>query len=157
MYLYFNQTGERALHPLKCEENIIRLKYQRTPFFLNKHSILWHLCAFINGGSYKLFALEKGGKTVATAEVVTWIPKFKFMPKNGVHIGPCHTSPDERGQGLYPYLLNQIQDYYKDSNCYMIVSETNISSIKGVLKSGFKPYAKGPEVNGRFIISEIIE
>lgn len=56
-------------------------------------------------------------------------------------IGGCSTVDAYRGQGIYPYMLTQILQWYKDNTTLphiaIFVAPDNISSIKGIEKSGF--------------------
>ncbi len=66
------------------------------------------------------------------------IYKFPFMGKKSLHIGPCFTEPEFRGKGLYPYLLTYIMnDIPTASAFYIICSETNTASRRGIQKAGF--------------------
>lgn len=62
------------------------------------------------------------------------------MDKDDYEIGPCFTYPQYRGNGIYPSVLRSICNSIGNDNTtfYMIVDETNIASIKGIEKAGFK-------------------
>lgn len=123
-------------------------------WFASLHSFIWSIETLICG-DYVEYQLWRDDKLVSKAEVVSWIPQFPFMPKNGLHVGPCFTIKDERGRGYYPYLLNRIVLDNPSKECYMIVSPKNIPSTKGVLKAGFRPFAKGCKTRlGRYIIND---
>ncbi len=79
------------------------------------------------------------------------------MKKNGIHIGPCRTTKHERGRGFYPFLLRQIMRDNQNKVGYMIVHQNNESSIRGVMKAGFIPFAKGHSNSfKRYVIDEYI-
>lgn len=78
------------------------------PFLESRHTFVWRIFSFCLCGTYCRWRLYRGEKMVSEAEVVSWLPIFKFMPPDGIHIGPCRTVPDERGKGYYPYLLRLI-------------------------------------------------
>lgn len=114
----------------------------RHPFMDTFHTFVWRAATFFLCGTYCEWQLYRNAKLVSTAEVISWIPIFRFMPCDGIHIGPCRTVPDERGKGYYPYLLRKIVES-TEKDCYMIVNETNQSSIRGVLKAGFVEIGRG--------------
>ena len=119
-------------------------------FAKSRHSFLWKIMSIIfadnicSGGQFCEYQLiNKNGEVVSKAELVSWIPIFKFMPRKAYHIGPCSTVPKERGKGFYPYLLNCIIANNPAAEYYMIVDESNLSSIKGVQKAGFVEVGRG--------------
>lgn len=110
--------------------------------------ILWRLIEY---------QIVKNGNKICSARVVRKIWFFPFMQSNGLHIGPCFTVESERGKGLYPYLLSHIVNDNEGKEFYMIVNENNKSSIKGVLKAGFIPFAKGHKIFfNRYVIDQVI-
>ena len=53
----------------------------------------------------------------------------------------CLTLPEYRGRGLYPGALRAIQRYLKRrgyERCFICVRDDNLSSIRGIEKSGFR-------------------
>ena len=59
--------------------------------------------------------------------------KFKFLhQKNEFEIGPCFTVEHARGQGIYPYVLTVILKDYPNANHFMLIADSNSSSIHGV-------------------------
>lgn len=54
-------------------------------------------------------------------------------------IGDCYTYESFRGKSIYPYMLQKasIDALQKNDEVYVLVSPDNISSIKGIEKSGF--------------------
>ena len=72
--------------------------------------------------------------------VVSRCIKFPFLMSNDIEIGPCRTKEMWRGQGIYPFVLGIIlqNELHKGGRAYMIVDSSNVSSIKGVKKAGFK-------------------
>lgn len=83
------------------------------------------------------YAVEKG-KVIHTSYVVPKCFKFPFLEKNDFEIGPCFTSPEHRGKGIYPKVLRHVLKTGSSKTCfYMLVHSTNESSIKGVEKAGF--------------------
>ena len=141
---------------LKSPDESLCIKKMKPKFFDSLHSFLWSVETLI-GGTYLEYQLWRGDKLVCKAEVVSWIPQFPFMPKNGLHVGPCFTMKEERGRGYYPYLLSEIVADNATKDCYMIVSPKNVSSTRGVEKAGFKPFATGFRTRfGRYVINKQI-
>jgi hypothetical protein len=58
-------------------------------------------------------------------------------------IGPCYTKDTYRGKGIYPSALGRIADILKRENrsrVLIVTSMKNMSSMKGIVKAGFKPF-----------------
>ncbi len=137
------------------DEDRLHVESVKPPFQFNFH-LIWRL-SYVLGGDYRIYKLFRGEKIVCSAEIVTWIPQFGFMPFDGIQIGPCVTERDERGKGYYPYLLSQIIDKYPQKDFYMIIHETNIASVRGVQKLGFQRWARGGKNKlGLYVTKEII-
>ena len=102
---------------------------------------------FLFAGFKRVFSeyrLERiDGKLLSRGVVMSYVPMYKFMPHNGVHLGYCITVEDERGKGYYSLLLKMIQNDIPHQDLYMAVDENNIASIKGIENAGFVRYSKG--------------
>jgi hypothetical protein len=107
------------------------------------HSVLWHIFSFFKGEKYYEYQVLKNGEVVSVAQVCPKNLFFRFVPKNGWHIGPCSTIKSQRGNGFYPLLLQFIVQEHPERDYYMIIDERNISSQKGVDKAGFEKFAVG--------------
>ena len=77
---------------------------------------------------------------IHTSYVIPYCAKFSFMQKNDYEIGPCKTDDNFRGRGIYPAVLKYITslEEYRHSIFYMIVSQNNTPSIRGIEKAGFE-------------------
>lgn len=99
-------------------------------------------CLFqlITFGKAKIYSYRYNGELVHTSYVIPKCYKFPFMSKWDYEIGPCFTHPKYRGKGIYPQMLKYICSSIgtKKTVFYMIVDETNLSSIKGIEKAGFQ-------------------
>lgn len=152
--IYYRHSENPDGNLLKSLEENLCVKKVKPSWFKSRRSFLWSLETVL-GGIFWEYQLWRDDKLVSSADVVSWIPQFPFMPKDGLHVGPCFTMRDERGLGYYPYLLNRIVLDNPSKECYMIVSPNNIPSTKGVFKAGFRPFAKGYRTRlGRFIIND---
>lgn len=148
--IYFHLEGDGVL---QNKDEILETKIYKPRFSDNIHTFLWKLTSLLLRGSYLEYQLWRDDKLLSKAEVITWLPVFCFMPKKGIHIGPCRTVPEERGKGYYPYLLRQIINRDPTQDYYMIVNDNNLSSIKGVEKAGFRRFAWGIKTRmGRYVI-----
>ncbi len=131
-YIYSFKTADKHILPIGFsveQENV-------TPFS-NVHTFLWNLTK--GKGFYKKYTLVNSeGKKVSFAEVLNKCPFLRFLPKDAIHIGPCLTPEEFRGNGYYPLLLKHIASQYESTECYMFVREGNTASIKGIEKAGFK-------------------
>ena len=146
-------NGGGNLSLLKHENEQLMVKRVRPAIFGSLHNLLWRLGSI--NGCYWEYQLLREGKVVSRAEVISWFPKFSFMPRQGIHIGPCRTETEERGRGYYPYLLSCIVGEQPESEYYMIVNDTNLPSIRGVEKAGFRRFAEGRKTRlGRYIITK---
>ncbi|MBR2988530.1 MAG: hypothetical protein IKC64_02260, partial [Clostridia bacterium] len=97
--------------------------------------------SLITWGKAKIYyAITKEGEVAHTSYLIPKCSKFPFMKKNEFEIGPCETKEKFRGQGIYPFVLNRIVCSAQNpgTKFYMIVDESNISSIKGIEKAGFE-------------------
>jgi hypothetical protein len=140
MYIYYKIDNIiEILNPIKIGEELIVRKVK--PKLTNFHNILWTVFSLGKFVEYQL--INKKDMVLSSAQVMPKIFIFSFMDKNGIHIGPCYTHDNYRGRGYYPYLLTFITSEYKYKNIYIFCEETNISSQKGILKAGFKSFAKG--------------
>lgn len=112
---------------IKNENKSIKNAALRLYFWLFSHGKLW------------VYYVKHGHEIIHTSYVMQKSYKFPFMKKNDFEIGPCFTKSEYRGKGIYPSVINRIQsDVLTDKNSiYMIVRSDNISSIKGIEKSGF--------------------
>lgn len=152
MYIYFKYNPhEKKNVPITIFGEV---KCVELSLFHDLHAFVWMLL----GGKVKEYQIVQDDEVVSMARVVNKIFFFPFMGRGGIHIGPCYTKEKMRGKGLYPYLLNYIIEESKMTDFYMIVSENNIPSIKGVTKVGFVPFAKGHKTFlKRFVIDEFLD
>lgn len=97
---------------------------------------LFHLSSKGNFSIY--YVTAEDGKPIHTSYVTGPAPKFPFMDKGDIHIGPCYTDPDHRGKGIYRKVLRAIHaDHcHGHRGAYMIVHEENLPSIKGIEAAG---------------------
>ncbi|WP_417857666.1 GNAT family N-acetyltransferase [Xanthomarina gelatinilytica] len=87
------------------------------------------------------YVLNNENQIVHRSFVFKKVHLLKLIKTEGRVIGGCFTPENYRGQGLYPFILNTIgREYFEtnDFNLYIIVDKTNLASIRGIEKSGFK-------------------
>ena len=121
------------------------------PQVTNLHRLLWTILSF---GRYRRYSLLVDGEEVSTAEVMPYMPIFRFMKPGGIHIGPCVTKKQHRGHGYYPLLISQIACEYQDRQSYIFCHETNSASIRGIEKAGGQLFARGRKTRmGFYVIS----
>lgn len=95
---------------------------------------------------------EKPGKMLFSASVDGMVVNKNYTYKKNLlsrqlsygHmplIGGCSTIVPYRGQGIYPYMLTRILEWYRQNTALpeiaIFVAPDNISSIKGIEKAGF--------------------
>ncbi len=152
--VYFKHSVIPCGSLLKYPEEKLHIKTVKPRLFNSLRTFLWSIETLF-GGKYLEYQLWREDKLVSKADVVTWIPQFQFMPKTGLHVGPCVTMKDERGRGYYPYLLSKIVEDNPQKRCYMIVGPKNAPSTRGVEKAGFRPFAAGYRTRwGRYVINK---
>ena len=89
-----------------------------------------------------IYYVKDGEKLIHTSLVTNKSFKFPFMSENDLHIGPCITKEEYRGRGIYPKVLQKIALDSPQKTLFMIIEDSNIASIKGVTKAGFKKIGK---------------
>ena len=101
---------------------------------------------FLRRGDTGYFAYLKG-KCVHRSWVVNMPTKVHLHPmlprqlnEREAFIHYCETAPHARGRNIYPAVLSKIaEDFKKDGRTLMISANAkNSSSIKGIVKSGFR-------------------
>ena len=113
---------------IKGEKKTAKTLLTRWMFYLNSK------------GDFRIYYVtaQEWGRPIHTSYVTGAGPKFPFMNKGDIHIGPCYTAPDHRGQGIYRRVLKTIhaENHSQCTRAYMIVDETNLPSIKGIEAAG---------------------
>lgn len=92
-------------------------------------------------GKTKIFYVtSESNELMHVSCVVPYCWKFNFMGQDDYEIGPCCTKKEYRGRGIYPAVLSYITslEEYSNASFWMIISESNKSSIRGVEKAGFR-------------------
>jgi len=71
---------------------------------------------------------------------------LQIIGKTGPTIGDCRTIEAFKGKSIYPYVINQIarEEILKNQRkeVFIIVNPSNLSSIKGIEKAGFRLHTK---------------
>lgn len=139
MLLY--KFDKNCKHELNKKFNIETFK--PCLFNLQKHtnfSIIYLYWYILTRGRYRIIYVKHNNEIIHYTHVIPYIYKFNFLKKNDYEIGPCMTNKNYRGEGIYKVVLTKVVQKFKEKNrnFYMIVSKKNISSIKGIEKSGFK-------------------
>ncbi len=130
-FVYYHKATNKYTLP-----NGFRVEQVEMNPFSSLHSFLWYIMK--GKGFYTKYALVNSeGQNVSYAEVLNNCPFLRFLPKGAIHIGPCFTSPEFRGNGYYPMLIKYIASQYEDKDCYMFVHESNIASVHGIEKASF--------------------
>lgn len=147
MYLYkFDFTAKHNEMHFDCEGLDLKVLTPSLRTFLKikgenlnlKTICVRFLFQLMTLGKTKIYYVRVRGELVHTSYVVPACVKFPFMDKQSLEIGPCYTYPEFRGKGIYPRVLIEICKKHMDASAiYMIVDETNLSSIRGIEKAGF--------------------
>lgn len=90
-----------------------------------------------------LVVLDADGKVAAYGWNQAWSPfrrRFASVSAQGVMLGYYWTRPDQRGHGLYRYLLQLSVALARPSEPLIIYAcIANTASLNGIAKAGFKP------------------
>ena len=151
----------------KIDNNYEVLVFKPTlqnPFFKDycnsiKSFFVYLYWLFISKFSLAIYYVKDGDKIIHTSFVTGKSIKFDFMNEADLHIGPCITDVNYRGLGIYPKVLNTIiKDYYSTQKAlYIIIEDSNISSIKGACKAGFSKIGKINKYRKLFIYRYALE
>ena len=123
------------------------------------HNIMWSIIAgvFFRYPGFLEYQYRYQGKVVAYLQVINKLPFFRYIPKGGVHTGPAYTAPEHRGHGLHPALLFHIVSDFADKDFYNAVDESNVASIKGVVRVGYKPFAIGHKAGKSYVVDKFLD
>ena len=105
-------------------------------------------------GLFTEYQIYKDDKILSKVVAMSYVPIYKFMPKNGIHVGFARTTPEYRGKGYYTLLLKYILEDLSGRDLYIFTEHCNIASQKGIKKAGFTFLKKCLKV-GRYFIEEI--
>jgi RimJ/RimL family protein N-acetyltransferase len=64
------------------------------------------------------------------------------VPDRGAYIHYCETTPEARGRGIYPAVLNHIARETGSHDLYITTDVGNTASRRGIEKAGFAEYAR---------------
>ncbi len=122
-------------------------------------TIYWNVITFGKGKVY--IVRNDEDKIIHKSYVIPKCVKFPFMKKHDIQIGPCCTEREYRGRGIYPYIVSKIiSDESKNelTKAYMVVDDTNLPSINGISKVGFRKICKvKKDIFKRYIIVKKLE
>lgn len=98
--------------------------------------VIWKWISF--GRCKIFFIMNEFGDRVHKSMLIGKNYKFPFLKKAEYEIGPCYTQEKYRGRGFYPFVLNYIVEKNPDKKFFMLVADSNKSSIRGIEKAKFK-------------------
>jgi len=88
------------------------------------------------------YSIEENGVTVHSSFLFNKLNILRLLQKEGPAIGDCFTNPIYRGKSIYPFMISHISKELlvenKSKEVFIIVNNGNISSIRGIEKTGFK-------------------
>lgn len=124
--------------------------------------VVWQLFKrYLFGKTYCIYAIIHGNKCVHYSHVIGKGWRFPFMKDNDIEIGPCWTQPEFRSRGLFSSVLRNILSDFQEHQIWIFAEETNVASIRGIERAGFKFVGKGLRTKpfgchliGRFVISK---
>ena len=136
-------------------------RFEKLKFFDTRGSgiidnLYWRV---INKSVFLFEILNEAGKVLHHSYIMKKSYKFPFMSNCDYMIGPSVTSPEQRGQGLYPFAISCISKKVMklDNNARLValVREENLSSSRAMLKAGMKDSMKRYEKNKMKIYYEV--
>lgn len=157
MRLYYKKHIEAGEKKPEAREGL-EVRRITPPLFSSLRNFLWGSYTRLTGGFHYEYQLWRGDKMVSKDELVTRIPNFRFIPKDGLHLGPGLTPKEERGKGYQRYLQAHVLASHPGRDIYTGVNDDNVASIRCVEKNGCKLFVKGRKTKlGFYIITEMIE
>lgn len=140
VYVFDPKVDKLPPCPEIRRENII-LKKHRGPLFDSIGNILWHVASGFTFYRWSIYD-KTTGEEIMYNHTAYGLLHFQFMKKlgGGYHIGPSFTKPSERSKGLYAYINWTILAALQNEGCkfFMRVAQSNIASIRGIEKAGFR-------------------
>ena len=118
------------------------------PFLLH---VFWYL---VSSRPYRVFYTRQHGAIVHVSYLLAWNPRFAFMARADLQIGPCRTDPAHRGRGLFPATLAHIVALYPNRTIWMFADETNEASKQGIRKAGFALIGRGTRRRGIYRLEQ---
>jgi RimJ/RimL family protein N-acetyltransferase len=97
----------------------------------------------IQSGKKRYFITDHG-KFVHASFIFDKLNLLSILGKDGPAIGDCVTSADYRGRSIYPTVINLAAKDLLASGTpevFIVVNSGNVSSIRGIEKAGFRPFA----------------
>lgn len=112
--------------------------------------LFWHLTSR-NG--YSIYCVRQGHEIVHSSYVITNNPRFGFMGRDDLEIGPCWTAESRRGRGIYPAVLSRIARDHPGVRLWMFAGEGNVGSQRGIERAGFEAVGTGGKRRGVYRIT----
>lgn len=133
-----NKSGQYLVK--KFKPNVCRISINTSEKLNFQKKLIRIYFYIITKGDFEIYFVENNREIVHTSYVLGNCFKFRFMKKGDIEIGPCYTNKEHRGKGIYPEVLRKIcsERNNQNTNIYIFVEENNISSIRGIEKSGFE-------------------
>lgn len=111
--------------------------------------LFWYLAS---SGGYEIYVVRDGEAIVHTSHLLTKNPKFAFMGKRDLEIGPCWTHGEHRGRGIYPAILSRIRKDHSAKRLWIFCGEDNLASRSGIERAGFSFAGTGVKRRGVYRI-----
>lgn len=125
-------------YPIRDNIKLLKKRTRIRHFF----DLYYHIMSLFTYYRYSIVDSITGKELAYTHASIKGLFQMRFLQKmgGGIYVGPDATIPDERGKGLHPYLLNNLLKslLFEGKRIFIYAKVDNISSIKGIEKSGFR-------------------
>jgi hypothetical protein len=118
---------------VEFKPKLSKLSYDGTNKILN---LIWYI---ISKGQFTIIYILKNEKTIHTSYIIPKNLRFPFMNHGDLQIGPCYTSSQFRGKGIYTQVLRYILNNYltAEKTIWIYTTFENIPSQKAIERAGF--------------------
>ena len=99
--------------------------------------LFWYIFTL---GKYQILYIKdiKSGDLAHFSNILPAIFKYNFMNKQDVQIVNCWTYEKYRGMNFFPFALSEIHEEFKSKKIWVGAKTSNIPSLNGFRKCGFK-------------------
>lgn len=122
--------------------SLFRIKPKGLPLFPFFIWWLFHCLRIFSNREYSVFLIYRGSKISHYSGIFPGLFRFPFMGRNDLTIGGSWTNVEDRGKGLYGFMLYKSVEIMRSQGrkFWTIIEEENIPVVKGHTKLKYKLY-----------------